>query len=515
MFPKYQYHSPLGLVHFFPLSTEKSGNSIFSTTTLSYSKEQLGTVSPSTISSSVVQIVVKKQVNGFGVNSFQITLVDQQDEDGRTWLDKIYPNDLVSIYMCRPGVDGRDPLPVMLGVVRSISKVTNLSGTVDSPSVERQIIVSGMELVGLTASHYIFGNSSLLPPIIKLKDNYFPELKSLFKFLNEVFAQNIVSPVHNILEKYFEEIFKPDLEMINIPYNGQKLTQYLVFDSSQGSFKINDELKIFGLNYTMYSGSGAQFIDQVLQKPFNEIVTRYSLTQMDRLIPKCRVVVRPSPFKYEVTSTKNFVTHGYDLPKGAGMVDVRKLENHVHLVRDVDVITENIGRKSDFEHNIFIVAPATPEAVGVSLELNIEPVADTEHIKRHGINPIIVNLDYFNSAQAIEDASKKGGENATVKFSYAEITLANNLANVLKQWYIKSCEFLSGSMQIRGSASISEGDALIYETADYGGKNGKRYFLFYVDTVAHVFINFETFITNLELSRGVEIKEEEASGLLR
>ena len=519
MFARYTYSAPIGLVYFIPVgTTQRPSNTIFATTTLSYLPEDLARVTPETIYSSTIQIVVKKQVNGFGVNNFQITLVDFKDEKGRTWLDKIYPHDLVAIFMGRPGVD-QGLLPVMLGVVKSVTKTVNFSGGAENPSVERQIVVAGHEIVGLSASHFLYSNASALPAISKLRELL--GWPSLYVDFLQMFTETAALEVHEAVMKYFKDLLLQDLTSVTVPYaGGRTLDTFITVEGR--SFRIDEgnPLQIYGMAYSTFSGSGAQFLDQVLQKPFNEIITRTIIPQgtppgAPTILPQCKVIVRPSPFKFKTPPTSgggqwpSFISSG-DLERWIGAVDPERVEK-VHVVWDIDVYNESIGRGSEFEHNLFLVAPNTSEAFPMALELNVEPVADLEHIRRHGLNPIIMKFDYFNTQEEITNAENQLQDKGTevVKISEATKTLANRLADVLKQWYIKSCEFLRGTLQIRGTASINEGDAVLYVTNDYGGE-GERYFLFYVDAVTHVFINFETFLTHLELSRGIELTKEEA-----
>jgi hypothetical protein len=512
MFARYTYSAPIGLVYFIPVRTTQGGtsNAIFATTTLSYLPEDLVHVVPGTIYSSTIQIVVKKQVNGFGVNSFQITLVDFKDDKGRTWLDKVYPHDLVAIFMGRPGVD-QGLLPVMLGVVKSITKTVGFSGSAENPSVERQIVVSGLEIVGLSASHFLYSNASALPAISKLRELL--GWPSLYVDFLQMFTETAALEVHDAVMKYFKDLLLQDLTAVTVPYaGGRTLDTFITVEGRSFRLDEGQPLQIYGMAYSTFSGSGAQFLDQVLQKPFNEIITRTIIPQgappgAPSTLPKCKVIIRPSPFKFK--QGLPFISHG-NLEKWIGAVDPEKVEK-VHVVRDIDVYNESIGRGSEFEHNLFLVAPNTSEAFPMALELNVEPVADLEHIRRHGLNPIIMKFDYFNTQEEIAHVESQLQDKGTavVQISDATKTLANRLADVLKQWYIKSCEFLRGTLQIRGTASINEGDAVLYVTNDYGGE-GERYLLFYVDSVTHVFINFETFLTNLELSRGIELTKEEA-----
>ncbi|MCS7242941.1 hypothetical protein [Candidatus Caldatribacterium sp.] len=500
MFARYRYSTPIGIAYFIPIQTTgREDNTIFATTNVSFPIDQ---VNIHDIDASVVQMTVKKHVNGFGVNQFQITLVDKQDRKGRTWLDRIYPHDLVVIRMGRPGESGLKTM--MVGIVKSVTKTTSLSGSPESPQVERQVVVTGTEITSISSTHYLFGETSLTPAIRELINQFTGEfhrkIKTLYTVIHEDLVENSFGEVHELIGKYVNSILLNDFRMVRVPFTGKTLADYIRFTGNSFRIRPDQKLIIYGLYYSQFSGSGAQFIDQALQKPFNEIITRYSsddtsLTLLD--VPTCHMILRPSPFVYDVNLPS--LTSGHEL-RNVGMVDRTKVT--VHTISDLDVIAENITRGSEFSHNFFIVGPNVPEALGVLIEFNLVPVTDFEHIKKYGFNPILMKFDYLVTKETIE-ALNKVPENKEEVVIRTDRILATDLANVLKQWYIRSCEFLSGTLQIRGNANINEGDAILYAPQDFG--NGERKFLFYVDGVSHLFVNFETYVTYLELSRGVEV----------
>ena len=478
-----------------------------------------------TFDDSIEQVLVHKEVSGVGTNNFVINLVARTDEKGLTWDKKIIPNDLVVIQMIRPKED-KIMKTMMVGLVQEVLRNTEVKGTPEKPVVRRSVTIKGFDVSGIFTHHTIFNAANYLVSYGELPD----DIKKITAvhlgiFLAEREEEAISGRTVNDMIKYvLDEYLSESLSSARIG----SLSDLPIFDLIDYSNLNNDKtfkeregepLKIFGFDYLSLSGpSFAEFMLQLLQIPFNEIVTRYEDFSVSLLenrinmitediitannIPKMRFVVRASPFKFDPGVPYN------RLYEDGGSVDERKEDEHgfeiqTHHIDDEDVVSETIGRTNHRTYNMFLTAPRSQMAIGMHPALNVHPAYDREKIKRYGFKFNITPLDYFNIGPTREFQSRGvTGTEASYGAYGADllipaITTASYLSNVLKQWFIRENEFIKGEITIKGIASIREGDFLEYKSKEMG-----LTLKAYIEAVDHVFVNFDSYTTSLTISRG-------------
>ncbi len=452
------------------------------------------------IDNDIIYASTQTLINGIGTNLFTIRLVNRVDRDGLTWDQKIRSRDLVLITMKRPGLDEK-LTPVMFGVVRTVKKKVKLSGSQDGKTntVERYIEVTGNDLTALIADQYIFFNQNYLGAIATIKKILGTDSPSSvhygFMFAELIDAQNegkrlqeLIKEPHEFVRSYIENYCLHDYQHTNIPFFGKPVSDFLQFNPESHSFALNGEqLKVYGMNFMTFTGSGANFINQVLQKPFNEIIVDYGTSPLPAQV-RCHLTVRPSPFYYQFNnsdvSDTNRVT---PLPPDAGNL-LQYLPEQV--ITDLDVKDEELMVSDEGSYNLFLVDKASPGAWALDPALHLKPAFDLDNIRRYGTRATIMSFDYFpaptgNNEEELADSVKE-----TTNY-------CNGLAEVLRQWFIKQPEYLQGEITIKGRAGIRIGQRLTYIS-----KERNETIEFYIHGVRHTFINFGSFLTTLSLSRG-------------
>jgi len=448
----------------------------------------------------VIYASTQTLINGIGSNVFTLRLVDRVDSDGLTWDKKIRSRDLILITMMRPGID-KAMTPVMFGVIKSVKKHVKVSGGQDgkNPKVERYIEVTGSDLTTLLAEQYIFFNQNYLGAIDTIKNilgsNAPGTIHYGFLFADLINSkdeskrlESLIREPHEFIRDYLENYCAHDYQYTNIPYFGKPLSDFLKFNPNSSSFALNGErLKVYGLNYMTFTGSGASFVNQVLQKPFNEIIIDYG-TSNRPAGAVCNLTVRPAPFLYQFANADVADTNKITkLPPEAGNL----LSNiYTHTIYDKDVNEEEIMVSDEGAYNLFLVDKASPGAWALDPSLHTKPAFDINNIRRYGTRATIMSFDYLPSPAGDNEEQLKDSTNKVVSY-------ANGLSEVLRQWFIKQPEYYQGEITIKGRAGIRVGERLIY----YSDERNET-LEFYIHGVRHTFINFGNFLTTLSVSRG-------------
>jgi hypothetical protein len=554
---------------FLPVFNTASGNQLrrkiyytFATTATLHELDYANSLSKTTrIDSSVIRAVVHQEVNGFGINSFQLEIVNSQDEYGLSWEEKVYVGDIVIIGMRREhylypySLDPYEYTVTMVGIVNNITKQTVMQGDVENPAADRKLIISGLDITGLFNNHYMYSNTTSIGALQQLRDR---GVISAYVGINELLFklgdQAVAVEVHEVIRTYIQEIFCPDFmyavagspnaEEGLVKLKGRALGEMFIIDNNSQSFSLGGKsLPIYGLQYYNFIGSGSQFVHQVLQKPFNEIIITYPKIYASfsggsiylEVNPYCNILVRPAPFNCDPNYPVVTGSGGDALLKpefgtllGSSPVFSSLTKNNIHEVYDEEVVQESLGFNNEVPYNLFFVDAQTQGAIGMHLLHIQEPVCDLDHIRRHGLNPLIKQYDYIQiialpnqeeskseeqSTSAIVNNQRLDKPEAIEKAIYnTSQAIAVPLTNVLKQWFVKCNEFLIGTVTVRGNPQIKPGDVLYYNPYDVYNKDGallagNRRFIFYVESVIHEFVNFSHFFTTIKLGRGVEVPD--------
>ncbi len=448
----------------------------------------------------IIYVSTQTLVNGVGSNVFTLRLVDRVDKDGLTWDKKIRSRDLILITMRRPGIDNV-LMPVMFGVIKSVRKHVKVSSGQDgkNPKVERYVEVTGSDLTAILAEQYIFFNQNYLGAISTIKNNLGASTPGTIHY-GYLFAElinsedesrrldTLIREPHEFIKDYLENYCAHDYQYTNIPYFGKPLSDFLKFNPNSSSFTLNGEmLKVYGMNYMTFTGSGGSFVNQVLQKPFNEIIIDYGNSPLPSNAT-CNLLVRPSPFIYKFSNEKVADTNSLTpLPPEAGNL----IQNvNTHTITDIDVNEEDILVSDDGTYNLFLVDKASPGAWALDPALNTKPAFDINNIRRYGLRATVMSFDYLPSPAGDNEEALNDSTDKIVNY-------ANGLSEVLRQWFIKQPEYYQGEITIKGKASIKVGERLIY-ISDERNETME----FYIHGVRHTFINFGNFLTTLSVSRG-------------
>ena len=515
-FPPITHETPDAVVVFIPTYLETKNSYI-----LNHRQQNLLVYSRSTqdinktIDASIRTITTKTQINGFGNNSFSISLVSRKDEYGYYWDEKIFPNDIIVILAKRPSID-EEYQTLMVGFVNNITKEVNID---DSGIPARIINVSGTDLTGFFNNQYIIMNSSLMAALQEIRQHLHTigfEYSTLLSFLNEFYG-----PVWKIYQNFMVNYALPDMRwMITREGKTTSIMLHITTDSSSFAYESGKELNINGVAFSSANTSTTAFIDTLLQKPFNEMLIYYKniselLTSDDDSILNGAVqtIIRPSPFYFD----PNHDPLSDSLPDRCGEVlgpsiltstsDVHVINNigqsftiRYHYINDESVVKESLGKDMSNIYNLFLVQPRTPFNQDITPVINSKTAFHLPSIHRFGLKPLITQTDYT----AIGNSEVKGNYNKEKEEQKNKSDLLSaQLNSVMKQWFVKNGEFLTGMIEVKGTGKYRPGDVLIYDSNER-----QTITKLYIERVIHKFVNFQYFTTELYVSRGVITKDK-------
>lgn len=544
---KVEHDSPLAIVAIFPngtsdarLISEEQANQPFYI--INAADNLYDPVNIKHFDTSVLGVVVQKKINGFGQNGFSLYLASREDEYGYTWDQKILAGDIVVIQLQRPRVDTALKT-IMVGLVKSVSRPTELSGNPDSPSVNRSIEIKGLDMTWWLMKHQIFSDLSFLSI-----NNYFSQISDtkIATVSPQLWEKEVWDDIDSFtsidqnIASLFTNYIKVDMGHLPqdsriIGNNVKSMADLLDFDARASmaffveQWSVNkDAFKVSTLAYTNSRGSIGEFILDLLQRPFNEICVTYTADDKTCTNPKAVVTVRPAPYYFDVNNpiTQITTTKGNigapllptDFNVDTILSDPNKMSYeyskyntvaryssnlslqwkiNVHVINDLDVINESLGIADEGTPTVFLCSPKNTEsAIGVMNQLNNHPQADISYIHRFGFNPLVFLVDYVGISTTSTDLKDPNDLDA------ANVTFSDVVSNVLKQWFVRTPDYKVGKITIKGRASINEGDVLIFFCEERD-----EVFLFSIDSVTHTFINFVKFETVLDVSRGVRLRD--------
>ncbi len=518
VFPPTTHDTPDAIVVFLPTYLETADDYILnhrSQGLFAFSRETV--FQDRSIDASILAITTKAQINGFGVNNFSLILIARQDEFGYFWDEKVYPNDVVVIMAKRPSVDARYRT-LMIGFVQQIHRVSSINeGGVPSRTIE----ISGLDLTGFFNSQYIVTDMSLLPIINEIRNQGLTTAKITVSYLGEVLKQ-LCAPVDEAFKTFMDSYAFKDLRWL-LYNDGTQVAQTFTYSPFMDSLKVkpkSNKLKINGLAYSSSNGSVTSFVDTLLQKPFNEILmyykdfTRLPQGKTESMVGKLEILIRPSPFVFDPSHSPVAQT----LPEKCGEVlgpdEVTEdgeylVTNQVeqtfpifyHYLSDEDVVSDSLGRSMDNTYTLFFVIPRTPYNQDIATTINAKPGYYLKTIRRYGLKPLSIQTDY--TALGNVEGFSGSYEGQKKAMNETQDMLSHTLSSILKQWYVKNAEFISGVLEVKGTGKYRPGDVLIFDSDER-----RCVIKLYIERVVHKFVNFKSFTTELYLSRGVVVRNK-------
>lgn len=405
-------------------------------------------------------------------------LVYRPDKNGKTWYDKLKPQDLVVIQMGRrPGALDT----VMVGLVDDVRKTRKLG---QNNEQMRRIKVSGRDM-----------GKALVKALIK----WFPQFSEADDFpINEFTGQKSILQMLQFYTKEAYQIGSPAMLIQNALTNILfSIMSYQVKYWRNGSvvdaglaeimrFLLGktDNIIPFWTAMSNFEGAIWNYLTSVQNAPFNELFID-TRTDYGTMVPnleassynvgrfsatfgedKSKVVLflRPTPFNEDDWSNL-----------------------YTHEVTDVDIIDEDLGRSDHENYNMFLAKPKLNIFGETPYGAMVKPRFNAENIKRHGISFLDVAVEGLFDGQNLTDAVVKSGE---------------NLSDTLKRWYENNVNYENGSITLHGNGKVKVGQRI------YNKDTGMVY---YVESVSQNFTNYGEWKTPVSVSRGQKYKTTASS----
>jgi len=331
-------------------------------------------------------------------SDFSLTVTLEEDDQGRTWMDKIEKRDLVFI--------SEFGQTRFAGIVEDIRYSANI---LDDGSVNRVIIISGVNLLALLSSFKLVFNQALYASD---RTASIANLQLLAKLSQEMKPGG---QVRNIIKAIYDNFFELTLKMGTTNYSGAGiktiLDNYIDFND-----KLSKDIVLrYPIQLSIYN-SGENDIWNILTSllvpPVDEL---YGLWNSETR--KYEAVFRQTPFEPEdwKNLTKNYIPSilvtDHDLGSSTSEVYTYYL---------------SIIAGSGYNKDEAVVYDAAGYAHYAE--------KDKEKWRKYGFRPMIIEFKYF-------DKNKIGTQEEKDAFK-----LMGELSKMLKRWFEHNDEFLSGSI---------------------------------------------------------------------
>jgi len=457
------------------------------------------------------------------VGQWELHFARTKDGQGRTWADKINPQDLVVIQMMNhSGASGADGVgemhTVMIGLVDSVTDTLAMN---QRGSPERRIVVRGKDFgkffVNGMVTYWNFLGAALL------QAQKFVDLSR--------FREKPSRIIRNLLGDIFERFLRAT---VHVHGGVRELWDLLAYDLSS-----YDAEMPAGLDMKFISGEGSfwSFFVKVASPPFHELFidTRRTATTnvaarpiidktnttritvkavvgeretkaarftlgLDRSAPT--VVLRRTPFPYLaqpgslaqqkanglVTQDGSSISTVIQVTASAGSQDWRQLIRH-EIGHDEEIQGEPLLQelsKSDHEtYNMYLPMPSYPVLNERMMALSLPPVLDRARFHRYGYRPLTPQCTLMQPL---------GGQDTTETMFDFYTSLGWKLAS----WNVLNDRFLSGTKTLRLSPHLHIGERLVDRSSWH-----EEPMEFYIEGVFHRFIYGEGATTTVALTRGL------------
>ena len=436
---------------------------------------------------------------------FELTLVHSRDSRGRTWQDKLRPQDTVVIQfgnyhgVTDPATKAGQLHTRMIGFIDTISASTVITG---EGKVQRAIRVRGRDAGKLFIKGMVTYWSFLGATIVGAAE--FIDLSKLNGTPDEV--------IRLLLEGIYQRMLQITMRVQGADINFWDLLAYRL--ESYGV-----EIPA-GLDYQFTGGEGTfwHFFTKIASLPFHELwidtrrvsealegdgvtaKTANAVLGRDDSAPT--LFLRPTPFPYLLPPAKGEQVEVDQLPdvgnESVTLFSGVKVSSRVrmdawnalprHEVGQSDLTGEpfdqDMSISDEEQFNVFLVFPEY-SWIGQDLYLlNVPAIVDVEKFPRYGYRPMMPHTTLLKMGQVQNE------EDPMVGFYSA-------LAWRLATWNCLNDQYLSGTKSFRLLPHVHVGERLL-DRSDWQAPVE-----FYIESIRDVFVNNEKATTTLGLTRGV------------
>lgn len=445
--------------------------------------------------------------------SFEVTLVRSRDAQGRSWADKVHPQDTVVIQMANyrgqidPATHAGELHTVMIGFVDGVSDEMVLSS---SGKLQRAIRIRGRDAGKLFVHGMVTYWSFLGATIVGAAE--FIDLAKLNGQPNVV--------MRRMLEAIYQRMLHLRMRVNGSTVDFWDLLAFRL--ESYGGVEIPA-----GLDYQFTGGEGSywSFFVKLASPPFHElwIDTRRSGEVLEGLELEAQsptvtlgrdqsaptLFLRPTPFPslsppaaHEQMEVRQLpVTEGeiVQLFSGAKVSSRVHMENWHALPRHVvgrddltgEPIDQQITKSGEEQFNVYLVFPEYSWLGNDLYLLNVPAIIDAAKFRRYGYRPMMPHTTLLKLGPV------EGNDDPMVGFY-------TSLAWRLATWNCLNDQFLSGTKSFRLLPQVHVGERLL-DRSDW-----QEPVEFYIESVRHVFVQNERAMTTLGLTRGLPSTEMEA-----
>lgn len=433
---------------------------------------------------------------------FDLQLARVKDAQGRTWMDKIRPQDMVVIQMMNHhgtfGPDGAGEMhTVMIGWVDAVEDFTSIN---DRGIPERRIRVRGRDAGKILSSGSLTWWSFLGANLLGAQ-----------RFIDvSRFNAKPASVVRDLIEEIYHRFIRATVQ-----YRGAARDFWDLFGYRLTSY---DAEIPAGLDYRFVMGEGTfwSFLSTVASAPFHELFVdtrRQSFidpsTAAYSKVPALGVgkdqsspvlVLRPLPWPTvdAQSSTANTIdpTQIGDsailtttvTPKRIQRKDwdalVRHEVGHADGLRS-DPILSTIARSGDDQPNMYMPRPIYPMIPDRMFSLVVPPILDKPRFQKYGYRPYAPDCSMLQP-QGPGDRSEPMMQWYT------------KLAWRLAAWNFRNEEMLSGTKVLQLSPHLHIGERLVDRSSWH-----ERPYEFYIESISHQWVYQGRAGTTLGVTRGL------------
>lgn len=438
--------------------------------------------------------VEKRKSSETPAGAFEIHLSKDKDKQGRTWRDKIRPQDLVVIqminYQGRSDETGAGTMhTVMIGFIDTISIGTAITG---KGTPDRVIIVRGTDFGKIfkagVVTYWSFLGANLISEKVGLMYNFVDANK-----LNGRPDRVISTLISDLFSRFMDIRFTVEQSQHTI---FEMLAQQL--ESYGGEFP-------GGLDLQFLNGEGNfwSFFTKVSSPPFHElwVDTRRSIDVVAGIDPASSTIVTPSLTLGKDNSAPTLIMRPTPFPylTSAGAVKLDRwagLRHHTVGSNDLngEPFDEMLSISDEEQFNFYLIYPQSPWLPDKPYILSVPGIIDRDRFKRYGYKPM-------TPTTALLQARDLDSEKDPLGIFYTAMNWRIASWNVLNDW------FESGYKTFKLMPHVHVGDVIIDESN--WQETVKE---FYVETVIHHWIYNQRATTTLGLTRGLTVEEYENIG---
>jgi Tfp pilus assembly protein PilZ len=457
------------------------------------------------LSSSVVSVQTSKYMNQVA-GSFEIRLIPQPSRgSNQTSIKQLaylysnaHPMDLISIGFQKPG--GK-----MLGLVDNVFK----RKTLVNRGIRREIIIKGRDFGKLLIEDNSHPSPNKKGGNAEFKERALEMLKKVgIVKTDEEARQHPFAFMFDELR--VPEHFDPETGgYLGSSFHGatiedainfvlKSLTTLRVIVSFRGEknvsagklllrdkkIKCRPEDKLASDGLSRYTGSIANFLNQIIDKDFYELF-------IDSIGENAVLVVRPRPFDRigdKITASDGSITEIKENDSFCWENLKTLITNEpYHVIKDEDILTSALGT-SDYEVFTFYRHIASKELFGQILQESygaFYPIADFAQLKRFGLRL----RDSSSQLVKVFDEDSK-------QIIHRVLGMRDRMFN----WNRYNGFLESGSITVKGNDKYRIGDRIFLK--DEIAKNGERGILAYCVGVNDMYQVGTPYITNLQIIRG-------------